>query len=567
MVKKGLGFLNFTSTLTVQEVLKRPLFQKAQVIAGERGLDRRIRWVHILEVENFETMIHGDELILSTGIGLKKDALSPTTFLEKLIKLNASCLCIEIGEYFTSIPQEMINIANKHHFPLIIFPAKVRFVDITQDLHSYLINCNHQLLQNLEKLSREFQRSTLTSQGILDVLRLLQKMIDVQFVYLPSHGQPVMIPTNSNDPQQDKLDFLYAKISDLSTWIEVPLLSPLRYNEDYVFLQPIEVMGQKWAYIAAFFPQEPNEYISLILDSAAISIAQCLLRMHYMGERRHHTENEWVHDLVHQHTYNERLLHSNIGQNFQRYNEVNFQVCYIEIENLPNVELETTEDTFESTQYHISLMVRSAFEQFGYYPLIHIKNNQLIVIALEVESSTPGENRLKDVFSWIRKINLGYKRSEICFQAGVGQTYVGLKNAYLSYQEALKAVLLCPFYNKSIIYYDELGVFQLLVNLNDENTLRSYVFRHLGSLIEKDHDHELLYTLKTFLENNCSKQITAKKLFIVRQSLYYRLEKIQELLGENWLSAENQLALQVALAGYRLLFPDDFCKCKQLISS
>jgi PucR family transcriptional regulator, purine catabolism regulatory protein len=559
-----LDFLNFTSILKIQDVLKRPLFQKAQVIAGEAGLNRHIRWVHILEVENFETMIHGDELILSTGIGLKKDVLSPTIFLEKLIKLNASCLCIEIGDYFTSIPQEMIDLANKHHFPLIIFPDKVLFVDITQDLHSYLINRNHKLLQNLEKLSREFQRSTLTSQGTLDVLRLLQKNINAQLIYHPSHGQPIMIPANSNDSQQDKLDFIQSTIRDLSA---DPLLTPLQYDENYVFLQPIEVMGQKWAYIAVFFPHEPNEYISLILDAAAISIAQCLLRMHYIGERRHHTENVWVHDLVLQRTYNERLIRSHIGQNYQRYNEANFQVCYIEINNLSDVERETTEDMFESTQYHISLMVRSAFEQFGFYPLIHLDNNQIVVIALEIEAKALSKNRLKEVFKCIGKINLGYSKNEICFHAGIGQTYVGLKNAYLSYQEARKAILLCPFYDKSIIYFDEMGVFQLLVNLNDESTLRSYVSRHLGSLIEKDHNNELLYTLNTFLENNCSKQITAKKLYIVRQSLYYRLEKIKELLGEDWTSAENQLALKVALVGYKLLFPDHFCKCKQLVNS
>jgi PucR family transcriptional regulator, purine catabolism regulatory protein len=552
--------LNSAPTLTVDEVLIRPPFQNAQVIAGKTGLYRRVRWVHVLEIANFESLIHGEELILSTGVGFKQDVLSPTAYLEKLIKLNASCLCIEIGEYFSHIPQEMIEIANQHHFPLIIFPSKVRFVDITQDLHSFIINRHHQMLQDLEKLSREFQRSTLTSQGIFNVLKLLQKSVEAQIVYLPSHGQALLVPAKNNEHQLDMLDFLFSTIREVSSKDSAQSSPPLCYKDKYVLLQPIEVMGQKWAYIAVLLDQEPNEYIGLILDSAAISIGQHLLRKHYIEERKHHTENLWVHDLVYKRIQSEEMLHSYTDHNYQKFNEANYQVCFIEFENLPNDKVETAEDILESTQFHLSLMVRSAFEQYSFHPLLHINNNQLIVIALDLEPKVTPNDRLKEVFKWIQKINLGYSRSEIGFRAGVGQMYVGLKNAHLSYQEAVQALSLSSFYKKSVIHYDEIGVLQLLVNLNDENKLRSFVYQQLGPLIEEDQAKasELLHTLKVFLENNCSKQVAAQKLFIVRQSLYYRLEKIKELLGENGMATENRLTLQVALLGLQWLSPGLF---------
>ena len=49
-------------------------------------------------------------------------------------------LCIEIGDYFDHVPVELIAMANAHHFPIIIFEEIVRFIDITQDLHTYIIN-------------------------------------------------------------------------------------------------------------------------------------------------------------------------------------------------------------------------------------------------------------------------------------------------------------------------------------------------------------------------------------------------------------------------------------------
>ncbi|WP_372663590.1 PucR family transcriptional regulator ligand-binding domain-containing protein [Cohnella sp.] len=89
--------------LTVSEALSRPLFQNAQLVAGEKGLNRQIRWVHILEITHFEKLIHGQEMILTTGLGFNLDAVSSVAFMEKLIRQNASCLCIEIGPYFEQV--------------------------------------------------------------------------------------------------------------------------------------------------------------------------------------------------------------------------------------------------------------------------------------------------------------------------------------------------------------------------------------------------------------------------------------------------------------------------------
>src|SRR5690606_34546223 len=140
-------------------------FKDAKVIAGKHGLDRKVRWVHILETNDFDTFIHGEELILTTGVGIQLGLSSQVGFLKKLIQLNASCLCIELGDYFKWIPREFIDIANEHHFPIIVFEHTVKFIDITQDLHALIVNRHYEMIQNLEKISREFIQLTLSSDG------------------------------------------------------------------------------------------------------------------------------------------------------------------------------------------------------------------------------------------------------------------------------------------------------------------------------------------------------------------------------------------------------------------
>jgi purine catabolism regulator len=543
--------------LTVQEVLKRPLFQNARVVIGNGGLNRRIRWVHILDTFNFTPLIHGEEMILTTGIGINSGVTPPVTFLEKLIKQNVACLCIEVGQYLDSVSEEMIELANRHNFPLILFPHTVRFVDITQDLHSLIINRHHKMLQELESMSREFHRLTLTSQGTLNVLKLLQRSTKAQVIFRPLKGRPSFIPSLQIEEQRNWLDNFIEHLDPL------PEMNPdappylWEYHQKPVIVKPLGALGQTWAYIILVYNQKPQEYDYLLLDSASLSIAQDLLRKRYIEERKLYKENLWIDDLLHNRLHTEQIK-SLMDPDFTSINESNYRVCLIEIENLNDLHMNSLEDKEESILFHLSLILRSTFEKFSFYPLITQKNNRLVVIALDIQSKVPEKERVRQVFDSLQLISADEKMGNLKLLIGVGKSYVKLIDAHLSYQQAIQSLSLYSCCKKPLLYYEELGVFQLLLNLNDGKTLQSFIDNYLNPLIEHDQSKgsSLLRTLNIYLDNDASKQIAAKKLFIVRQTLYYRLEKISELLGVDFMSPENRLDLQVALRAYQLLNPD-----------
>ena len=66
-------------------------------------------------------------------------------------------------------------------------------------------------------------------------------------------------------------------------------------------------------------------------------------------------------------------------------------------------------------------------------------------------------------------------------------------------------------------------------------------------------DSTLFETFRVYLACNGSKKDTADQLFIVRQTLYHRLEKLESLLGEDFMAPSNRLALEVAIMAYQLL--------------
>lgn len=544
--------------LTVHEALSRPLFQKAQLVAGNKGLNRQIRWVHILEITHFEKLIYGQEMILTTGLGFNLDALSSVTFMEKLIEQNASCLCIEIGPYFEKVSDELIALADQAGFPLILFPHTVRYVDITQDLHSLIINRHHRMLQELESISREFYRLTLHAQGTTNVLKLLHHSTQNQIVYHQLQGNPLCFPSMPSDQQEALLQFLDTRGEEL---LELkPNSAPVlhEYGNGTLVMKPVGALEQTWAQLIMSCPRKPQEYELLLLESASLSIAQELLRTRYMEERKLFSENLWVDELISGQLEEDHQIKTLMGPAFKGLNELNFRVCLIEIDNLYELNAMPSDNERESIRLHMSLIVRAAFEKYGYRPLITLKNNRLTVIALDLRSKVPAKLRLLQALESLQDIGSDERLKDLKLFIGVGRSHLQLKNAYASYQEAVQALSLYPCYDKTVLFYEELGVFQLLLSLNDGKTLQTFVRHYLGPLI--DHDlskgSELLLTLKVYLDHDGSKQLASQKLFIVRQSLYYRLEKMAELLGEDFLSAENRISIQVALRAYQLLYPE-----------
>jgi purine catabolism regulator len=321
--------MDWELVFTIRDALRRPLFAEAEVIGGQNGLNRPIRWVHVLESAAFESLIHGEEMILTTGMGFSSDLPASLAFMENLISKNVTCLCIELGTCFHSIPQEMIELADRHQFPLIIFTRTVRFVDITLDLHSLIINRHHRMLQELESISREFHRLTLTSQGTIKVLQLLCKSTRNQIVYMQPQGKPLFFPALSPEEQGPLLK-LFASFGEELDGLQPDTAPSFQsYGNKIIAFKPVGALDQTWAYILMVCKHKPQEFDCLLLDSASLSIAQELLRTRYMEERKLFSETLWVDELIGGRTLDDNRLKGLIGPDFNVVNELSYRVCLI----------------------------------------------------------------------------------------------------------------------------------------------------------------------------------------------------------------------------------------------
>ena len=102
--------------------------------------------------------------------------------------------------------------------------------------------------------------------------------------------------------------------------------------------------------------------------------------------------------------------------------------------------------------------------------------------------------------------------------------------------------------------YEKLGVYQLLANMKEPEICFNFVDKTLGSLIEFDSLNETnhLEVLECFFENECNLVQTADALFFHKNTLKYKINKIQEILDCDIRSNENRLRIMLALHIYRL---------------
>ena len=126
------------------------------------------------------------------------------------------------------------------------------------------------------------------------------------------------------------------------------------------------------------------------------------------------------------------------------------------------------------------------------------------------------------------------KDFEIEAYIGIGLWYEYLADVRESYTEAKSALQLISMEKqKYVLSYNDMGIHSLISQIRSHRTLDNYINDKLGKLIEADkvQDSELCNTLRAYIENNCNSNATAELLFIHRNTMRYRLDKIEKILN------------------------------------
>ena len=133
-------------------------------------------------------------------------------------------------------------------------------------------------------------------------------------------------------------------------------------------------------------------------------------------------------------------------------------------------------------------------------------------------------------------------------QVGIGSVIEGIKDLARSFREAQAALEVGKVFDteKLIVSYDNLGIARIIYQL--PTTLCEIFLKEVFKKNSLDSlDQETLFTINKFFENSLNVSETSRKLFVHRNTLVYRLEKIRKLTGLDLRQFDHAIVFRVAL--------------------
>lgn len=176
--------------------------------------------------------------------------------------------------------------------------------------------------------------------------------------------------------------------------------------------------------------------------------------------------------------------------------------------------------------------------------VINVGENDIALVK-EVKPNTESKDLEKLARSIVDTLNSEfYTRAVI----GIGSIVNSLRDLSRSFKEAQVSIEVGKVFDveKIIMSYDNLGIGRLIYYLPTSlcNAFLAEVFKK-GSIDSLD--HETLFTIQKFFENNLNVSETSRKLFVHRNTLVYRLEKIRRLTGLDLKQFDHAIVFKVAL--------------------
>lgn len=183
-----------------------------------------------------------------------------------------------------------------------------------------------------------------------------------------------------------------------------------------------------------------------------------------------------------------------------------------------------------------------AVRSIGVYVSFQMKQYQVIIVK-DVE-----EKILKKIMISFTK-TLNHNHVGVVTAIGIGDMVEGLENIDQSYYSAVAAARKSCMDDVPLTAFRDMGIYQLLLTVRDDEFIRGFIKRQLGPLLEYDriHESELLETLRKYLLYNYSVNHVSEEMHLHRNTVNKRILLIKSLLPGNSFQGEDRVCLETAL--------------------
>lgn len=508
------------------------------LVGGDHAADSPVRWVHITELTDPTPWLSGGELLLTTGLQLDSEARQ-RDFVRRLADHHLAGLGFGTGFGHDALPPALVKEAGKLGFPLFEVPYDLPFIAVTEKAFARLVNEQYEVLQRGIAIHKRLERLVIEERGLDELVRALAAALGGAITVLDSQGEPMAHRTFRRELPPGAAEAVEAGVRRRQEAAEREGVEASEFVPDHVEISgravvtPVFTRGRgaprAWLF-AARDAGGLGDFERLILQQATTVVALELMRQRAM----HDTERRLAGDV---------LAEALTGRLAER--EVESRLRPFGVGEQAAVMVFATPDP-EAAAGDLN----DHLEGSGHGALVAARGDLLCAV---VDASAPGFDPL-DVARLARAALGNGGRGPRCATSRA-DTIGALRHSFNEARCALDAMALANGSAPEVASYRDLGAFNLLLSLQDDDALELYCQSVLGPLEEGggEYGDELIRSLEAFIENNGQWERAARGLYCHRHTLRYRIRKVEELTGRDLSSARDRIEFWLALRGRELI--------------
>jgi purine catabolism regulator len=155
--------------MKVANALKLGSLRGAKVVAGQDGLDREVRWAHVIEIPDPRNAIRAGQLVLTTAFGWPRDESALKEMIQAFVATGIAGVGLAAPKYLEHFPTVMIEEAEASNLPLVEIPWEVRFAQVTQEVNTAIMAEQYRVIERSAAIHRDLTRAALEADTLQDV--------------------------------------------------------------------------------------------------------------------------------------------------------------------------------------------------------------------------------------------------------------------------------------------------------------------------------------------------------------------------------------------------------------
>jgi purine catabolism regulator len=511
---------------SIKQLLREVLPAGTEVVAGEAGLYNEVSWVVTLRPSppGFD-VLKGNEFAI-VGVGVTSAlGLTLSYLVLTLAERKVSAVGV-LGE----IPIETCREAQFKGIPLLRIPPQTNVSSLEADILQLINEERQNLYQKEREFSQYLMEIAVAGGGSAAILDKLRELTGRNLGFIDQNLRPHFPPGRELvDGFKEAVRRSLSQFRNDSISGTTRVIGTNMTEDQACYLGPIRVGRETKGYLMLIAPEkEISETDRLAVRVGMLALAVEMSRSQAVAETKARFEEDIIETLI----------------------SVDFSLeSVVEKANKIKLDLSSSYSALMAKQEGSSDVAARAVQKMSQLlpqSLSYVRGENLFILYPAKPAVTKAEWRLlgNRVVEELKKI------TGKVFSIGIGRPYSGPESIRLSFREAEQALTMGIrlFGGGSATNFGDLGIYRLLFCLKSDNELKAYYNEYLGTLsaYESKHDGELKATLKAYLKYNNIAE-TARYLHVHRNTLLYRLARIQEITGWDLDDGETRLALHLAL--------------------